>query len=77
MVDDPVVAMSPRMVVPIPWLVIPAVPPMTAKLEARPKLGWAGLTLAAVFGGVDVLGLAQPTIIDPSKMTPILPQIFL
>jgi hypothetical protein len=41
-VEAPVVPMLPVMAVPVPWLVIPAPPPKTAKKAARPRLGAAG-----------------------------------
>jgi hypothetical protein len=39
MVDAPVVPISPVIAVAVPWLVMPAPPPKTAKVDAAPRLG--------------------------------------
>jgi hypothetical protein len=46
MVDAPVVPISPVMAVEVPWLVMPAPPPKTAKVAATPRVGAATAVLA-------------------------------
>jgi hypothetical protein len=50
MVEAPVVPISPVIAVAVPWLVMPAPPPKTAKEAAEPRLGAA--TATAVLGVV-------------------------
>jgi hypothetical protein len=39
MVEAPVVPISPVIAVAVPWFVMPAPPPKTAKVDAEPRLG--------------------------------------
>ena len=79
MVDAPVVPIFPVIAVAVPWLVMPAPPPKTAKDDAEPRFGAAvttavlGVGLENAFPG-DILQAATRAAID---RIPIPPRTFL
>jgi hypothetical protein len=75
MVEAPVVPISPVIAVAVPWLVMPAPPPKTAKVDAEPRLGAAartadlGVGLENPFPG-DILQAATRAAIDRIAIPP-------
>jgi hypothetical protein len=58
MVDAPVVPISPVIAVEVPWFVMPAPPPKTAKVEATPRFG-AAATAAFALPKFPPMGILQ------------------
>jgi hypothetical protein len=75
MVEAPVVPISPVIAVAVPWLVMPAPPPKTAKDAAEPRLG-AEATTAVLAVGLenafpgDILQAATKAAIDRIPIPP-------
>jgi hypothetical protein len=75
MVEAPVVPIFPVIAVAVPWLVMPAPPPKTAKVDAEPRFGAAATTavlgagLENAFPG-DILQAATRAAIDRIAIPP-------
>jgi hypothetical protein len=77
-VEAPVVPISPVITVLVPWLVMPAPPPNTAKEAAEPRMGAAGLKprapdLTEAAAPVGDIGLLQAAMKPAIRITPIPP----